>query len=169
MFPICAIILLEWSKERNNSCEAYMIIDSSVEVHMLNAQPKVCLGSQQEEKSIHFVCFPWWCVICAVQWSLGKIREMMIFRKPYKYHKCTPKLLPSANTEVLIQRRIKLAARKYINSAIPDTETFWASVTELAFTGSVYFYDVTGYFKESNSLVSVPLKYICICISCTAF
>lgn len=88
-----------------------------------------------------------------------------------KYHKCTPKLLASADMEVwsliYIEMRIKLAARKYTNSVIPDTETFWTSVTELAFTGSVYFYDITGYFKESNYLVSVPLKYICI--SCTAF
>lgn len=61
MFPICAIILLVSDlKKKKIAMEHIESLSSSVKVavHMLNAQPKVCLGSQQEEKSIHFVCFP---------------------------------------------------------------------------------------------------------------
>lgn len=157
---------------------------SSVEVAvtcwMHNWKCACILGSQQEEKSIHFVCFPCWCVLFVLYnevrekyrkwWFLESLFNGFM-RDLEKYHKWTPKLLASADMEVWsliqIQLRIKLAARKYTNSVIPDTKTFWASVTELAFTGSVYFYGITGYLKELNSLVSVPLKYICI--SCTAF
>lgn len=63
IFPICAIILLvsDLKKKKPIAAEHIGSLSLSVEVavHMLNAQPKVCLGSQQEEKSIHFVCFPW--------------------------------------------------------------------------------------------------------------
>lgn len=59
---MCNYFVGKWSKEKKPIAAEHigsLSLSVEVAVHMLNAQPKVCLGSQQEEKSIHFVCFPW--------------------------------------------------------------------------------------------------------------